>query len=147
MFGSTGLISSSSKLASRIRLRRLAQTTRNTTAATITAPVMIIMIAILRSADITSRLLLERTGESVVEFPKKRKKPFPLNKDSPPKKYNNPESQIQWQCYYRSHMSILVADTCNDAQVKRVNVLPKVMIFFRVLRFTPTGNVDRVGKN
>jgi hypothetical protein len=34
----------------------------------------------------------------------------------------------------------------HDTYVKKsVNTLPKVVGFFRVLRFRPTGNVDRVG--
>jgi hypothetical protein len=37
--------------------------------------------------------------------------------------------------------SILATDSCEES----VNALPKVVGFLRVLRFPPTGNVDRVG--
>ena len=38
--------------------------------------------------------------------------------------------------------SILATDSC---ETESVNALPKVVGFLRVLRFLPTGKVDRVG--
>jgi hypothetical protein len=42
-------------------------------------------------------------------------------------------------------VSLIAANTLNFNSEESVNALPKDMGFLRVLRFPPTGKVDRVG--